>query len=237
MDFTHIKFDVSDEIATITLFRPDARNALSAEMRDDLRAALKVVKDQAGEEIKALILTGAGGAFCAGGDIKGMGSNERTSLMTRKGLRSDHALIYDIANIELPVVSLVDGPAAGAGCNLALAADFWVGFFQVVFVADGLRLDIFDGDGAALAVILVQEVFVAALGQDLDQLFGQVDAVVDAAVHAHAAQGVVHVGTIAGQQDAPVAVGFGNPLVDPIDGQMIGAVLAAVRHQAFQFAL
>ena len=98
MDFTHIKFDIHDEIATITLFRPDARNALSREMRDDLRAALKVVAEQAGEEVKALILTGGGGAFCAGGDIKGMGSDERTSLMTRNGLRADHDLIYNIAN-------------------------------------------------------------------------------------------------------------------------------------------
>ena len=123
MDFTHIKFDIHDEIATITLFRPDARNALSREMRDDLRAALKVVAEQAGEEVKALILTGGGGAFCAGGDIKGMGSDDRTALMTRNGLRADHDLMYNIANIELPVISLVDGPAAGAGCNLALAAD------------------------------------------------------------------------------------------------------------------
>jgi 2-(1,2-epoxy-1,2-dihydrophenyl)acetyl-CoA isomerase len=124
MAFKHIRFDITDEIATITLFRPEARNALSPEMRADLRAALKVAKEQAGEEIKALILTGAGGAFCAGGDIKGMGSDERTSLMTRQGLRSDHDLIYDLAHIELPVISLVDGPAAGAGCNFALAADF-----------------------------------------------------------------------------------------------------------------
>ena len=56
MAFKHIRFDISDEIATIPLFRPEARNALSPEMRADLRAALKVVKEQAGEEIKALIL-------------------------------------------------------------------------------------------------------------------------------------------------------------------------------------
>ena len=124
MDFRHIKFDISEEIATITLHRPDARNALSPEMRDDLRAALKTVKEQAGEGVKAMILTGSGGAFCAGGDIKSMGGNERTSLSTRRGLRADHDIIYDIAHVEVPVVSLVDGPAAGAGCKLALSADF-----------------------------------------------------------------------------------------------------------------
>ncbi len=124
MDFEHIKFDISDEIATITLNRPEARNALSLRMRDDLRAALALVKEQAGAEIKAMIVTGAGGAFCAGGDVKAMGSDERTSHGIRRGLRNSHDLIYDLANIELPVISLVDGPAAGAGCNIALAADF-----------------------------------------------------------------------------------------------------------------
>ncbi|MDP6833494.1 MAG: enoyl-CoA hydratase/isomerase family protein [Alphaproteobacteria bacterium] len=124
MDFKHIKFDISDEIATITLFRPEARNALSPEMRDDMRAAMKIVKEQAGNEVKALILTGGGGAFCAGGDVKAMGSDERTSFSVRRGLRSDHGLIYDLAHVEMPVISLVDGPAAGAGCNMALAADF-----------------------------------------------------------------------------------------------------------------
>ncbi|MDP6343713.1 MAG: enoyl-CoA hydratase/isomerase family protein [Alphaproteobacteria bacterium] len=123
-EFTHILFDISEEIATITLNRPEARNALSPEMRDDMRAALKVVKRETGEGVKALILTGAGGAFCAGGDVKAMASNERTSRDIRRGLRADHDIIYDLMNIELPMISLVDGPAAGAGCNMALAADF-----------------------------------------------------------------------------------------------------------------
>jgi len=123
-EYTHILFDVSDEIATITLNRPEARNALSAEMRDDLRAALKLVKGEIGEGVKALIITGAGGAFCAGGDVKAMANRERTARDIRQGLRGDHDIVYDLMHIELPVISLVDGPAAGAGCNIALAADF-----------------------------------------------------------------------------------------------------------------
>jgi 2-(1,2-epoxy-1,2-dihydrophenyl)acetyl-CoA isomerase len=124
MSHTDIEFEIHDEIATLTLNRPEARNALSMPMRDGIRAAMKIVKQEAGKSVKAMILTGAGGAFCAGGDIKSMGSDERTSLSTRRGLRADHDIMYDITNVEVPVISLVDGPAAGAGCNLALSADF-----------------------------------------------------------------------------------------------------------------
>ncbi len=124
MTFRHITFEISDEVATITLNRPEARNALSPEMYEDLATAFAMVKEQAGDEVKALVLTGAGGAFSAGGDVKVMGSQPRGAVETRKGLRTNHHLIYDILHLELPVIALVDGAAAGAGANLALAADF-----------------------------------------------------------------------------------------------------------------
>jgi len=124
MTYRHIKFDVSDEIATITLNRPEARNALSTEMREDMSTALEEIKDRAGGDVKAVILTGAGGAFCAGGDVKGMGNREMTPMDQRNRMRSGHNRIYDIVHLELPVISLVDGAAAGAGCNLALLGDF-----------------------------------------------------------------------------------------------------------------
>ena len=59
MTYRHIKFDVSDEIATITLNRPEARNALSTEMREDMSTALEEIKDRAGDDVKAVILTGS----------------------------------------------------------------------------------------------------------------------------------------------------------------------------------
>ena len=134
MTFRHIHFDVAEEIATITLNRPEARNALSPEMREDLVEALGTVKAQAGEGIKALIVTGAGGAFCAGGDVKAMGSNAKGAIETRRGLRDSHPLIYDILHIELPVIALVDGAAAGAGANFALSADFVLATPRAMFL-------------------------------------------------------------------------------------------------------
>ena len=65
MKFTQIIFDVTDKIATITLNRPEARNALAPQMRVELAEAMASIKEKAGEDVKAVILTGAGGAFCA----------------------------------------------------------------------------------------------------------------------------------------------------------------------------
>lgn len=127
MEYQHILFDVSDEIATITLNRPEARNALSDIMRADLERAIEVIKDGAGREIKAVILTGAGGAFCSGGDVKGMGSAERTSARAPDGrarMQRSHNRFFDLLNLEVPVITLIDGAAAGAGMNFALIGDF-----------------------------------------------------------------------------------------------------------------
>ena len=113
MGYHHIKYEVADEIATITFNRPEARNALSAEMREDISNALEDIKERAGEDVKAVIMTGAGGAFCAGGDVKGMANRQMTPMDQRNRMRSGHNRIYDIVHLELPVISLVDG-AAGA---------------------------------------------------------------------------------------------------------------------------
>ena len=145
MEFTQILFDVSDKIATITLNRPEAKNALAPQMRLELAHAMDKIKSQAGTEIKAVILTGAGGAFCAGGDIKSMGSRLGTPGKARAALRDDHQKMFDLMNLELPVISLIDGAAAGAGANIALAADFVLatprGFLMQAFVRIGLVPD------------------------------------------------------------------------------------------------
>ncbi|MFT6582338.1 MAG: 2-(1,2-epoxy-1,2-dihydrophenyl)acetyl-CoA isomerase [Alphaproteobacteria bacterium] len=124
MEYRHILFDVSDEIVTITLNRPEARNALSMEMRGDLDHALADIRERAGDDIKAMIITGAGGAFCAGGDVKAMGTRKARAPEGRHQMQSSHNRVFNLMNLELPVISLVDGAAAGAGANIALAADF-----------------------------------------------------------------------------------------------------------------
>ena len=135
MDFTEILFEIDEGVAVITLNRPEARNALAPVMRQELAHALKTVREKAGEEVRALILTGAGGAFCAGGDVKSMGSRLKSAALAREALRDDHQKMIDLLNIEVPVISLIDGAAAGAGANIALAADFVLATPEGLFIA------------------------------------------------------------------------------------------------------
>jgi 2-(1,2-epoxy-1,2-dihydrophenyl)acetyl-CoA isomerase len=135
MEFKHILFEIEDEIATITMNRPEARNALSPEMRVEFDAVLSILKEAAGDTVKAVILTGAGGAFCAGGDVKAMvDRSNHTAEAARVRMRTSHNRVYDIMNLELPVIAAVNGPAAGAGCNLALACDFILATPRSIFM-------------------------------------------------------------------------------------------------------
>ena len=134
MAFQHLIFDVADEIATITLNRPEARNALSEPMRTELDTVLVELKREAGRSVKAVILTGAGRAFCAGGDVKAMQSRQKGAEAGRRRMREGHNRFYDLLNLELPVIAAVNGAAAGAGCNLALACDFILATPRSIFM-------------------------------------------------------------------------------------------------------
>lgn len=144
-DRVHTLFDVTDGIATLTLNRPEAKNALSNEMREEMQAAFDECAARAGDDIKALIITGAGGAFCAGGDVKGMGERSKDPIANRTRMRGSHDTMYQLTHLELPVISLVDGAAAGAGANIALSADFVLAtpraFFMQAFGRIGLVPD------------------------------------------------------------------------------------------------
>ncbi|MCB1743255.1 MAG: enoyl-CoA hydratase/isomerase family protein [Gammaproteobacteria bacterium] len=134
MALEQILFDIDDEIATVTLNRPEALNALSAQMMQELDKVLDEIAAKAGNEVKAMILTGAGRAFCAGGDVKSMSTRVYDTASRRESLRGTHERVYKLLNLELPVISLVQGPAAGAGANIALAADFVLATPKAMFM-------------------------------------------------------------------------------------------------------
>ncbi|CAB5682613.1 4-chlorobenzoyl coenzyme A dehalogenase-2 [Delftia tsuruhatensis] len=113
---------IQDGIGTITLNRPEARNALNQAMRPALAAAVARMRDDA--QVHTVILTGAGGAFCSGGDIGQMMDAGQAGLPWRERIRSLHQWFPELVNLEKPVIAAVDGPAFGAGLSLALAADF-----------------------------------------------------------------------------------------------------------------
>ena len=141
MEFEQIRFEVKDEIAVLTLNNPAARNALSEQMRVEMDQVLLQCKDQAGEGIKALVITGAGNAFSAGGDIKAMQQRSSvTPASARRRMRSAHNRLYDIANLELPVIAAVNGAAAGAGFCFALMADFIIASPRARFAASFNRI-------------------------------------------------------------------------------------------------
>jgi 2-(1,2-epoxy-1,2-dihydrophenyl)acetyl-CoA isomerase len=109
----------AEGIVRIALNRPDKRNALNPELRLALIDAMARALDDAA--CAAVVLTGAGGHFCAGGDIDSMAG--MTVQDSRARMKSNHRLVAMIANAEKPVVAAVEGYAVGAGAGLALLAD------------------------------------------------------------------------------------------------------------------
>lgn len=127
-DYKTILVNKKDGIATLTLNRPDALNALDLLMREELAQELYALRDD--PEVKVMILTGAGRAFCAGGDIKTMGGY--TVVTGRARIKRTHRWLLELANLEKPTIAAVNGVTAGIGCNLALACD-------IVYASDRAR--------------------------------------------------------------------------------------------------
>lgn len=111
-------------VAVITLNRPDKLNAFTGTMREDLLAALRTA--DADDAVRAVVITGAGRAFCAGGDVEFMSQLQATNDVAsfRKLLDAGRDVILQIRAMAKPVVASINGVAAGAGCNLALACDY-----------------------------------------------------------------------------------------------------------------
>lgn len=146
MTYEQIIYTVADGVAVLTLNRPDARNALSDAMRPELDRVLAELRKEAGKSVKALVLTGAAGHFCAGGDVKAQHERSkqvqtpRSPMESRQRMRNDHARIQELASLEMPVIAAVDGAAAGAGFSLALAADIILASDKAFFVQSFGRL-------------------------------------------------------------------------------------------------
>lgn len=143
--FDTIKLEIADNVATITLNRPDRLNSMPPAMADDIRNALDHLP---GLGARALLITGEGRGFCSGADL---GGDRATSAVggganSRRVLRNSYnPMLLALANLDIPVVVAVNGPAAGIGCSLGLSGDFTLvgksGYFLQAFVNIGLVPD------------------------------------------------------------------------------------------------
>ena len=143
--FDTIKFDVADHVATISLNRPDRLNSMPPAMADDIRTALDYLPIL---RARALLITGEGRGFCSGADLAGdrSGSAVGGGANSRKALRNHYnPMLLALANVEVPVVVAVNGPAAGVGCSFGLSGDFTIAgksaYFLQAFVNIGLVPD------------------------------------------------------------------------------------------------
>ncbi|SFR68319.1 2-(1,2-epoxy-1,2-dihydrophenyl)acetyl-CoA isomerase [Marinobacter daqiaonensis] len=128
MSYEHIHLAIEEGIATLTLDQPRTMNAMSVPLQKEVRNALANLKGD--REVKALILTGTGKAFCSGADLGSMSpDSDGPSLGTQvKSLMEElsNPLALELRDLPFPVVSAVNGAAAGAGASIALAADIVV---------------------------------------------------------------------------------------------------------------
>lgn len=124
----HLTAVVADGVAVITMDRPERRNAMTGDMLSGLASALADV--ETAEDVRCVVLTGADGAFCAGGDVKGFaegdgagGGSSSWDAGVHEQRISHHQTSGVLYNMPKPTVAALPGPAAGAGLSLALACD------------------------------------------------------------------------------------------------------------------
>ncbi len=144
MGYQTLVLDRAGSIATITLNRPEARNALDMVMRRELVAALDEIESDASARV--LVLTGAGGHFCSGGDVKTMRDKRHTAAEGRARVELLNRMVLRLVDFPRPTIAMVDGYAVGAGSNLALCCDLIVAsdrakfgelFWKIGLVPDG----------------------------------------------------------------------------------------------------
>jgi 2-(1,2-epoxy-1,2-dihydrophenyl)acetyl-CoA isomerase len=143
---TELLVDLDEGVAIVTLNRPAQRNALSDSLRADLDQVFRRLA--ADDDVRVVVLTGAGPAFCAGGDIAAMRehlASQPDDAERRAYVASATGALVTVFSFPKPLIAAINGAAAGAGCSLALAADLRIAAdtarFSVPFVRLGLMPD------------------------------------------------------------------------------------------------
>ncbi len=147
MKLTTILLDIAEGVATLTLNRPERLNAFTGEMHTELREALARIKADA--SVRALLITGAGRGFCAGQDLsERMMSPATARVDVGDSLEKNYnPLLKTLRALPMPVVCAVNGVAAGAGCNLALACDIVIAARSASFLQAFARIGLIPDAG------------------------------------------------------------------------------------------
>ena len=153
MNYETITIEKKGNIAVLTLNRPERLNAISPQMTQELLSAFNDIDDD--DEIRVLVITGAGRGFCAGADVGGMAGGAQRSTGATRGaeelrqtlVRGAARVIPKLQKMQKPTIAMVNGAAVGAGFDLALACDLRLGSENARFMNAFVRIGLFPGWG------------------------------------------------------------------------------------------
>jgi len=224
MDYSTISLEITNDVAVVTLNRADVMNALNSDMRAEIAHAVKA----AGQAARVVVLTGTGRAFCSGQDL-GDGASA-SSLDLERTLRDEYVpMLNAIYECPVPTICAVNGAAAGAGANLALAADVVIATQSAYFLQAFTRIGLIPDAGGtwmlprqmgmakAMGAALFAEKITAQQADDWGMIW---EAVADDAFEAHWQARAAHLakGPTAAYKAAKEAIrsSFDNTLADQL---------------------
>ncbi|WP_137388608.1 enoyl-CoA hydratase/isomerase family protein [Rhodoligotrophos defluvii] len=146
-DFKSLSISIKDRVATITLQRPDMLNAVGREMHTELRHIFRVIADDPNSDV--VVLTGAGRAFCAGGDLEWLQSMIDDPAEFSAIIEEAKGIVFSMLELPKPMVCRMNGDAIGLGATLALGCDIIVAVDTARFADPHVRVGLVAGDGAA----------------------------------------------------------------------------------------
>ncbi len=144
--YQYLKYTVEQGVATITLNRPDVYNALNDEITFEMQDAIKAVSKD--ENVRVVVLTGEGKAFCSGQDLKAASGDQKRSFLQSLHKRYN-PIISAMRSLPKPIVCRLNGVAAGAGCSLALACDVIVASEEATLIEVFINIGLVPDSGSS----------------------------------------------------------------------------------------